>query len=113
LMATPVDAAEFAQSMAATSEVLSRPIPAAKAPRRLSDVLRDAQTPRAREAATTDGRAALALVRERAAEWGVTPDRIGMIGFSAGAFLTADVAMQSGGAPLAFAAPIYGGDTGG
>jgi dienelactone hydrolase len=36
-----------------------------------------------------------------------------MIGFSAGAFLTADVAMNTGGAPLAFAAPIYGGETSG
>ena len=35
-----------------------------------------------------------------------------MLGFSAGAFLVADVAMDPGGAPqLAFVAPIYGGET--
>jgi acetyl esterase/lipase len=32
-----------------------------------------------------DSRAAFALVRQRAAEWKVDPDRIGMVGFSAGA----------------------------
>ena len=42
---------------------------------------------------------------------GVKPDRIGMMGFSAGAFLAADVALEPGGAPLAFVAPIYGGET--
>ena len=35
-----------------------------------------------------DARAAFALVRRRAAEWHVDPDRIGMVGFSAGAVLT-------------------------
>ena len=35
-----------------------------------------------------DSRAAFALVRKRAAEWRVNPDRIGMVGFSAGAMLT-------------------------
>ena len=34
-----------------------------------------------------------------------------MIGFSAGAFLVADVAMDPRAAPLAFAAAIYGGET--
>jgi len=35
-----------------------------------------------------DARAAFALVRRRAAEWRIQPDRIGMVGFSAGAGLT-------------------------
>lgn len=35
-----------------------------------------------------DARAAFALIRRRAAEWRVDPNRIGMIGFSAGAMLT-------------------------
>ena len=112
LMGTPPDPAEFAKSMADISARLAAPRPAAEAPRRFSQVLTDEKSKRARRAASDDGRRALALVRERAAEWGVTPDRIGMTGFSAGAFLTADVAMEPGGAPLAFAAPIYGGETG-
>ena len=65
----------------------------------------------AREAAADDGRRAIAIVRERAAEWGLDLGKLGMIGFSAGAFLTVDVAVDPRAAPLAFVAPIYGGET--
>ncbi|MGA2951393.1 MAG: alpha/beta hydrolase [Caulobacteraceae bacterium] len=80
-------------------------------PRYFTDLIRDENLTAGREMAHVDGQRALALVRERAAEWGVTDGRVGMIGFSAGGFLTADVAMDPGGAPLTFAAPIYGGET--
>jgi dienelactone hydrolase len=65
----------------------------------------------AREAAADDGRRAIAIVRERAKAWDLDPAKIGMIGFSAGAFLVADVAIDPRAAPLAFVAPIYGGET--
>lgn len=65
----------------------------------------------AREAAADDGRRAVTIVRERAKEWDLDPGKIGMIGFSAGAFLVADVAVDPRAAPLAFVAPIYGGET--
>jgi len=65
----------------------------------------------ARAAAADDGRRALAIVRERAKEWDVHPDKVGMIGFSAGAFLAVDVALDTRAAPLAFVAAIYGGET--
>ena len=65
----------------------------------------------ARDVAADDGRRALALVRERSAEFGVDPARVGMIGFSAGAFLVADVAVDPQGPQPAFIAPIYGGET--
>jgi len=65
----------------------------------------------AREAAADDGRRGIAIVRERAKEWDLGPGEIGMIGFSAGAFLVADVAIDPRAAPLAFVAPIYGGET--
>lgn len=65
----------------------------------------------AREAAADDGREAIAIVRRRAKEWDLDPSKIGMIGFSAGAFLVADVAVDPRAAPLAFVAPIYGGET--
>ena len=42
---------------------------------------------------------------------GWAPTRIGLIGFSAGAFLVVDVAMEPQGPPPAFLAPIYGGET--
>jgi acetyl esterase/lipase len=64
-----------------------------------------------REAAGEDGRRAIAIVRERAKEWDVDPTKVGMIGFSAGAFLVVDVAVDPRAAPLAFVAPIYGGET--
>jgi acetyl esterase/lipase len=111
LSATPDDPAAFAASMAATSYMLAAPKSAAEAPRGIGDVIRDEGLVYAREIAADDGRRALQLVRERAGEWGVAPDRIGLIGFSAGAFLVTDVAMNPQGAPPAFLAPIYGGET--
>jgi acetyl esterase/lipase len=55
-----------------------------------------------------DGQQAVRLVRQRAAEWGIDPQRIGMMGFSAGGMLTASVALQHDPASRPdFAAPIY------
>jgi acetyl esterase/lipase len=65
----------------------------------------------ARAAAADDGRRAVAIVREQAKKWDVDPGKVGMIGFSAGAFLVVDVAMEPHAAPLAFVAAIYGGET--
>jgi acetyl esterase/lipase len=64
--------------------------------------------------ASADGRQAVMLVRKRAAEWGIAPDRVGILGFSAGAAVTMGVVMEhtAEGRPD-FAAPIYGGGTGG
>ena len=111
VMGTPADPAAFAAEMAALDAQLAAPLPAAKAPRALKDLVRDEATNFAREVAAEDGRQAIAIVRAARAEWGVAPERLGMIGFSAGAFLTADIATRPDGEPLAFAAPIYGGET--
>jgi dienelactone hydrolase len=108
---SPPDPAEFAAAMTKMAASMPTVVPGARAPRALSDALRDESITRAREVAADDGRRAIEVVRERAAEWGIQPDRIGMVGFSAGAFLTVDVAMDPRGAPLAFVAPIYGGET--
>ena len=55
-----------------------------------------------------DGIAAVAYVRQHASEWGVSPDRVGIIGFSAGGTVTAGTAFRYApeGRP-AFVAPIY------
>ena len=45
------------------------------------------------ELASADGRQAMKVVRQHAAEWGIAPDRIGIMGFSAGARVTMGVAM--------------------
>jgi acetyl esterase/lipase len=60
--------------------------------------------------AVADGLAAVTYVRQYAAEWGVSPDRVGIIGFSAGGGLTAGVASHYApdGRP-AFVAMIYAG----
>ena len=55
-----------------------------------------------------DAQAAFALVRARAAEWGVDPDRIGMIGFSAGARLAMSTQEAVADARPAFLGNIYG-----
>jgi acetyl esterase/lipase len=58
--------------------------------------------------AMTDGQAAIAHVRTRAKEYGVHPERIGLMGFSAGGTVTASVAFNY--TPETrpnFVAPIY------
>lgn len=56
-----------------------------------------------------DAEAAYAMIVDRADEWGVDIDRIGMIGFSAGAGLTMHSTLNSKTMKLAFIGPIYGG----
>lgn len=56
-----------------------------------------------------DAEAAYAMIIKRAEEWGVDTDRIGMIGFSAGAGLTMHATLNSKTMNLAFIGPIYGG----
>ncbi len=60
--------------------------------------------------AVADGLAAVTYVRQHASEWGVSPDRVGIVGFSAGGMVTAEVALHylPEGRP-AFVAPIYAG----
>jgi dienelactone hydrolase len=109
--ATPADPAKFVAAMTAQGAMLAQPLKAAEAPRKMNDLARSEALIYAREIAADDGRRALQLAREHATDWGVQPDRIGLIGFSAGAFLVADVAMDPQGSPPAFLAPIYGGET--
>lgn len=56
-----------------------------------------------------DGIQALRVVRGRAAEWGVRPERVGMVGFSAGAMVTSAALLQADSAARpSFAGMIYG-----
>ena len=60
-----------------------------------------------------DGIQALKVVRQHAAEWGLSPDRVGFIGFSAGAMVTSGSLLQKDAAARPnFAAMIYGGPFG-
>ena len=94
---TPADLDGFAQSI---REMLSGPRP----PRDPGS--RDSATMLAPQLA--DSRAAFALVRSRAGEWRIDPDRIGMIGFSAGAMLTMVTALSGEDARPAFIGNVYG-----
>jgi acetyl esterase/lipase len=63
----------------------------------------------ARAIAIADGRQAIRYVRDHAAQWHIVPDRIGIMGFSAGAGLTMGVILDHDAASRPnFAAPIYG-----
>lgn len=55
-----------------------------------------------------DATAAFKLVRARAKEWNVNPEKVGMIGFSAGAMLTLSTALYAPEARPAFIGNVYG-----
>lgn len=60
--------------------------------------------------AIDDGLAAVAYVRKHAAEWNIAPDRVGIMGFSAGGGVTTGVAFEyKPDSRPAFVAPIYAG----
>jgi acetyl esterase/lipase len=95
---TPADMAAFERSMA---EMFSSA--AARPPRPDPGEMMARLGPQ-----IADARAAFALIRRRAAEWRVDPDRIGMVGFSAGAMLTMATALAGEEARPAFIGNIYG-----
>ena len=94
---TPPDMAGFERSMREMFSGTARP------PRGTPEQAMAALAPQ-----LADARAAFALIRARAASWHVDPDRIGMIGFSAGAMLTMTTALAGGDARPAFLGDIYG-----
>ncbi len=60
-----------------------------------------------------DGIQAIKVVRQHAAEWGLSPDKVGFLGFSAGAMVTSGTLLQEAAAARPnFAALIYGGPFG-
>lgn len=70
------------------------------------DAMIDADLP----LAIDDGLAAVAYVRRHAAQWGISPDRVGIMGFSAGGGVTTGVAFgYKPDSRPAFVAPIYPG----
>ncbi|MHA4869749.1 alpha/beta hydrolase [Duganella sp. PWIR1] len=98
LVQTPKDMDAFNRAMA---EMFSGGARAAREPSKESPAVTFAPQ-------IADARAAFALVRARAAEWKVDSDRVGMIGFSAGAMLTMATALHGQDARPAFIANIYG-----
>ena len=111
VQASDADQATFEAMMAAIDSGLAVPRSSADKPRAISDVISFPTYLAAREACADDGRRAIELVRQHAERFGVRSEAIGMIGFSAGAFLAVDVALDPRAPQLAFIAPIYGGET--
>ncbi len=108
---TPVSQADYDAQMAKLFTGIDLTRKGKAAFRTIAEVVPNETLHGAREAAADDGRRAAQIVRERAKQWDVDPKRVGMIGFSAGAFLVVDVAMDPRAVPLAFVAAIYGGET--
>jgi len=94
---TPADMAGFEQSMRQMFSGTARP------PRPDPEKAMAGLAPQ-----IADARAAFALIRKRSAEWHVDPNRIGMVGFSAGAMLTMATALAGEDAKPAFIGNIYG-----
>lgn len=108
---TPPTQAEYDAEMLKMYSQIDLTRKGRRAPRVIGDIVPSESIRAARDAAADDGRRAIAIVRKRAKEWDIDPAKVGMIGFSAGAFLVVDVAVDPRAAPLAFVAPIYGGET--
>ncbi len=97
LQQTPADMAGFEKSM---NEMFSGT--AKRPPRPDAEAMMANLAPQ-----IADAKAAFALVRSRAGEWHIDPDKVGMVGFSAGAMLTMATELASDAHP-AFIGNIYG-----
>jgi acetyl esterase/lipase len=116
LRATDPDQQAFEAMQAAIDEGLAAGLAARLMPGAISDLIGpgselEPSYLEARAACADDGRRAIELVREQAGRFGINPATIGMIGFSAGAFLIVDVALDPRAEQVAYIAPIYGGET--
>lgn len=111
VQASDADEAAFEARQAANDTLLGAPVPKASRPRAISDLVSTEAYLRARDAAAEDGRRAIDVVRAEAGRFGLRDGALGMIGFSAGAFLIVDVALDPRAEQVAFIAPIYGGET--
>ena len=111
VQASEPDQDKFEARMAVQDGALAAPRTTAQLPRASGDLISTDAYHAARDAAAEDGRRAVVLARELAERYSVRPETIGMIGFSAGAFLAVDIALDPRDAPLAFVGAIYGGET--
>ena len=111
VQATDPDPAAYAAKAAAAERALATSFPSSSKPRAIADVISTEPYLQARAACADDGRRAIEIVRSEADTYGVRADTLGMIGFSAGAFLAVDIALDPRAPQLAFIAPIYGGET--
>jgi acetyl esterase/lipase len=95
---------DFQRSVAAFLALIER---LATAPAEMRGGLPEAMQRIAR-LAIADGIEALKVVRQHASDWSIAPERVGMMGFSAGAIVTMGVLTQDTGTLPNFAGAIYG-----
>jgi acetyl esterase/lipase len=95
---TPVDMRSFERAMTEMFSASAQP-----RPRPSADQAGETLAPQ-----IADARAAFALIRSKASEWKVDPQRIGMLGFSAGAMLTMATTLHGEDAKPAFIGNVYG-----
>ena len=98
LIQTPADMAAYDASMKAMFAGAGRPRTTSGSPPAFPSLAPQ----------LADSRAAFSLIRKRAGEWHIDPARIGMVGFSAGAALTLQTALQEPDTKPAFIGIIYG-----
>ncbi|HSF11759.1 MAG TPA: alpha/beta hydrolase [Erythrobacter sp.] len=100
------------QTPASLAEFASAPPPAPPPPPQPGEAQTDPRSYQSRLGSIgpmiADARAAFALVRANSEQWGVNPDKIGMVGFSAGAMLTMGTTLAGVDAKPAFIGDIYG-----
>lgn len=100
------------QTPASLAEFATAPLPAPPPPPKAGEAQVDPRSYQSRLGSIApmiaDARAAFALVRANSQQWRVDPERIGMVGFSAGAMLTMGTALAGVDAKPAFIGDIYG-----
>lgn len=111
VQASDEDQVVFESKMSAVDRTLAAGFAAGRLPREIGDLISTDSYLQARAACADDGRRAIEISRAVADRFGLRRDALGMIGFSAGAFLAVDVALDPRAAPLAFVGAIYGGET--
>lgn len=113
LIETPRDEVAFRAVIDSLVDTMDRAVAESPGGFPNARVFAGAKAGAARQEGIDDGCQAVRLIRRRSDEWGIDPDRIGMLGFSAGAQITSNVVLSGlQDCRVDFAAAIYGGGIG-
>lgn len=106
LVDTGATESEFQKNIAAFFKSLTEVVSSGKSAK---TAVSDSITTQVIALASEDGRQAIRTVRQRADEWGIAPNKIGIMGFSAGGIVTSQTVLKYDAESRPnFAAPIYG-----
>jgi acetyl esterase/lipase len=111
LVSTPVAPEEFNEAIKRFFVSLDQATAGGRVLTSLKEAVADPESLTVERFAAADGRQAVKVVRQHAAEWNLLPNRIGIMGFSAGAYITVAVALEHDAESRPdFAGAIYGGE---